>query len=157
MSSSTLTFDETPPRRPSLDDLGGGAKENDDVAPDPVRDPTAEDFNQMSKLLAALGRLMPVALLSVDISSGDHFLERVSCATTAHTTGTFTLTDNGAGDISITWPVGSFPPAVARPRAHVVGATPALIAAEAISSGVRVRTEDAAGNPVDVPFEVEIF
>lgn len=157
MSSNTLTFDESQPRRPALDDLGGGAKVNDDIAPDPVRDATAEDFNQISKLLAALARVMPVAQLSVRISAGTHFLERVSCAPSAPTTATFTLTDNGVGDISLTWPANTFPPTVAYPRAFVTGSTPALIAAEALANGVRVRTQDAAGAPVDVPFEVELF
>lgn len=157
MSSSTLTFDESPPRRPALEDLGGGAKENDDVAPDPVRDATAEDFNQMSKLLAALARVMPVAQLSVTLAAGVHVLERVSCAPSAPGLATFTLTDHGIGDISLTWPVGTFPPAVARHRAHVTGAVPALISAETLSDGVRVRTWDAAGAPVDVTFDVELF
>lgn len=157
MSSSTLTFDESPPRRPSLNDLGGGAKQNDDVAPDPVRDATAEDFNQMSKLLAALGRIMPVAQLSVTITAGAHVLERVSCAPSAPGLPTFALTDHGVGDISLTWPPGTFPPALARHRAYVTGATPALIAAETLVDGVRVRTRDAAGAPVDVTFDVELF
>jgi len=156
MSTNTLTFDESPPRRPGLDDVGGGQKVNDGGTPDPVRDPTAEDANQTALQLVALGKVMPVALLSV-ANSGAPALDRQSCAPTAPSLLTFTVTDNGVGDTSITWPAGTFPAPVAKPRAYVTGATPALIAAEAITNGVRVRTRDAAGAPVDVPFDVDVY
>ena len=57
MSTNTLTFDESPPRRPGLDDVGGGQKVNDGGTPDPIRDPTAEDANQTAKQLVAIGKV----------------------------------------------------------------------------------------------------
>jgi hypothetical protein len=164
MSSNTLTFDQTPPRRPTLADVGGGAKVNTSSrAPDPVRQATAEDFNQLSQQAAAAGRVMAVALLSVRISGGNHQLNKQSCAPSTTTLASFALIDHGVGDIEITWSNALFPPAQASPRAYVTGATPAIIAAEATTNttpntyGVRVRTQNAAGAPVDVPFDVDVY
>lgn len=47
-SSDTLTYDQTPPHRPAIDELGGGAKVNVAPEPDPVRQLRAEDINQLS-------------------------------------------------------------------------------------------------------------
>lgn len=159
MSTNTLTFDESPPRRPSIDDLGGGAKVNDEVLPpDPVRNATAEDFNQITKQVEASQRTLQAAVLTVRIGGGGaHSVQQQGCQPSGKSTGTFTLTDNGVGDISITWPANTFPAALADPVASVTGATPAMIAAEKITNGVRVRTKDAANAPVDVPFVVTVF
>jgi hypothetical protein len=104
MSSNTLTFDESPtPRRPTIDDLGGGAKQNATSVPDPVRQATAEDFNQTTKQIAAMGRVIPLATVFVTISAGVPTVSGVLAPGSSVSTGSFTLTDNGAGDTTISW------------------------------------------------------
>lgn len=110
MSSNTLTFDESPtPRRPTIDDLGGGAKQNATAAPDPVRQATAEDFNQTTRQIAAIGRVIPLATVFVTISGGTPSVSGVLAPGSAVLAGSFTLTDNGAGDTTISWPASLLP------------------------------------------------
>jgi hypothetical protein len=110
MSSNTLTFDESPtPRRPTIDDLGGGAKQNATSPPDPVRQATAEDFNQATKQIAAVGRVIPLATVFVTISAGVPTVSGVLAPGSSVTTGSFTLTDNGAGDTTISWAASLLP------------------------------------------------
>ncbi len=163
-SSDTLTYDQSPPRRPTLDDLGGGEKVNDGTSPpDPVRHLTAEDANQTAQQIAAIGRVMPVGRVSVRIGGGGaHVVDKQNCAPSAATLLSFTVTDHGTGDIEIRWAQSLFPPAQGNPVAHATGSNPALIATEATTQGsstygARVRTQNAAGAALDVPFELEIF
>lgn len=156
-SSNTLTYDQSPAHRPALSELGGGAKVNGTPAPDPVRMYTAEDCNQTAQQIAAIGRVMPVALVQVEQSAGAYTLVAVSCAPSTPTTSTFTLTKNGTGDVSITWPAGTFPSAVAKARAHVTGATPLMVAAEPVANGVRVRMKNDTGTATDSNFDVDIY
>lgn len=156
-SSDTLTYDQSPPHRPALDELGGGAKVNGRPAPDPVRMLTAEDCNQTARQLAALARVTPVAILQVEQSAGTYSKIASTAQPTGVTTATFTLTKNGTGDVSITWPAGTFPSPIAKPRAHVTGAAALLVATEQIANGARVRMQNAAGTPTDSHFDLEVF
>jgi uncharacterized phage protein gp47/JayE len=155
-STDTLTWDESPPRRPGLDDVGGGQKVNGIPAPDPVRMLTAEDVNQFSAQIAGMGRVVAACKISVRFSAGAPVLYKFSAPGSDVVSGTFTLTDNGTGDTSIEWPANTFPTLVVEGEATVNGATPAMIAVETISNGVRVRTEDDTGTAVDVAFTVTV-
>lgn len=152
MSSDLLTWDESPPRRPGIDDVGGGQKVNGVPAPDPVRMLTAEDCNQTAAQIAAMGRVVGVCKISVRFSGGTPVLYKFSAPGSDVETATFTITDNGTGDTSITWPANTFPTLVVEAEAFVNGATPAMIAAESITNGVRVRTKSDAGVANDIAF-----
>ena len=106
-SDHVLTFDQNPPHRAVLSELGGGEKENNaKYPPDPKKHPTAEDFNQISKQLAAANRVMPLARLWVKFNSGQPFVETVQAAGSTVVPGDFTCVDNGAGDTTIWWTTG---------------------------------------------------
>lgn len=157
-SSDTLTYDQTPPHRPALDELGGGAKVNGTPAPDPVRMLTAEDVNQASQQLAALGRVAPLAILQIEQSAGTYSKIAVTAQPTGVDLATFTLTKNGTGDVTVSWSSGVFPSPVAKPRAHVTGATPLLIATEQVSTtSARVRMVAHDNTATDSHFDLEIF
>ena len=116
MSSNTLTFDETVPRRPTLDDVGGGLKTNATQAPDPVRDATAEDFNQMSKLHVAACRTIPIATLFVTFAAGVPSITALLAPGTDVDATDFTVVDNGVGDTTIHWAVTKLPVRTGGPK-----------------------------------------
>lgn len=157
-SSDTLTYDDTPPHRPALDELGGGAKVNGLPAPDPVTMLRAEDVNQLSQQVAAIGRVMPVAVVQVDVSGIVYSATTVTCAPTGMTTANFNLVRNGAGDITITWTSDLLPSPVARPRVSVQGSTALLSAVESLSAvSCRVRLVNHANTATDSAFDLDIF
>lgn len=117
-SSNTLTFDQDPPHRPALNELGGGAKENSaQYPPDPVKHPTAEDDNQKSRQAEAFGRVAPLARLWVRIVAGTPAVYNVQALGNNVAIGSFTVTDNGVGDTIISWKTGTGAPAGALPAA----------------------------------------
>lgn len=156
-SSDTLTYDQAPPHRPGLDELGGGAKVNGTPAPDPVRQLRAEDVNQLSQQAAAVARVTPVAVLQVDQTAGAYTKAALSCQPTGVALADITVTKNGTGDVSVTWPSDAFPSKIANPRAYVVGTTPLLVAVEVIANGARVRLLNAAGAAADSAFDLDVF
>jgi hypothetical protein len=110
---TTVTFDESPPRRPALDDFGGADFEDDTSAP-PERGvhPSAEDFNQACLVAARLAGIAFVAQVEVSFSAGDPVLANFVSLVAGVTSETFTLTDNAAGNTSIEWPANTFPAGV---------------------------------------------
>lgn len=123
-ASNTLTFDDDPPHRASLDELGGGAKENNAAfPPDPVRHPTAEEFNQFGRQLEALNRVMPLAVLWVRINAGTPSIVTVQAVGSGVSVSSFTVTDVGVGETRITWKTGAGQPAGALPPAVGVKAS----------------------------------
>lgn len=158
MSSNTVTYDQVPPIRPGIDDVGGGNKQNATRPPDPQRSLTAEDWNQLSKQGVELAAVAPMAMLSVKFTAGAPVIDQMTgMGTAAKTIGTYTVTDNGNGDTSITWPAGTFPGRVAYHRAHLAGATVGMIACETLTNGVRVRTMTSAAIASDLPFVLDIM
>ena len=157
------TGDDGPelPRRPSTDDLGGDAKQdNSKYPPDDVEHFTAAGWNQKVKQLAALARVTPACVLEVRFSSGAPYVARCSAASSNVSNATFgTLTDNGTGDTTILWPADTFPPAVLSPSGLTILASSAAVRGgdvEEVANGVRVRTH-SAGSPADLPFTIQIW
>lgn len=102
--SNTLTFDETPPRRPGLSDITGGTKEDDPAhEPDPATMPTAAEDNQKSKQIAAHAKVADLAILTVTFSSGAPSIANVKALGTNITVDSFDVVDNGVGDTTIWW------------------------------------------------------
>jgi hypothetical protein len=152
------TYATTTPRRPSLDDLGGAGFENHPTHPPDRRTmPNAEEANQKAQNLAGLNRVCPLAVLYVTFAAGAPVLTTVRAMREGVLTSSFTLTDNAAGDTSITWaasllPGLTFPPTVSvaddveidRVRAYVV------------AGGVRVKTKLGATG-TDAAFVVTLL
>ncbi len=123
-SSDTLTFDDDPPHRAGLAELGGGAKENSvEFPPDPVKHPTAQDFNQASRQLEAVNRVMPLAILWVRVGGGSAFIHTLQAAGSNVVPGSFTVTIVGTGVTLVSWKTGTGAPAGALPAAVGVKAS----------------------------------
>jgi hypothetical protein len=146
-----LTYDIVPPRRPSLDDLGGVGFLDDQVyPPDAITMPHAKEMNQAHRQELAAHSVIPVLVLDIQFSAGTPSLAAFKCCSTIPVTGTFTFVDNGTGDTSITWPANTFPTPAYRPHGGITGATIGQISVEAIANGVRVRTANSAGAATDL-------
>lgn len=157
-SSNTLTYDDAAPHRPALSELGGGAKVNEQPEPDPVRQLRAEDINQLSQQAAAVARVTPIAVLQVDQTAGTYSKTSVSGQPAAAVLAAFTVTKNGTGDVTVSWTSGIFPSPIARHRAHVVGATPLLVATGYVSAtSARVRMVNHANTATESAFDLDIF
>lgn len=103
-ASNTPSWDQSVPRRPVIDDMGGGAKENHPTKPpNPVTMATAEDFNQTTKQVAALGRTVPLVRIFVTITAGVPAVSSVQAPGSSVAVGSFTVVDNGAGDTTLHW------------------------------------------------------
>jgi hypothetical protein len=149
------------PRRPSTDDLGGDAKQdNNEAPPDDVEHFTAAGWNQLVKQVAALARVTPACVLEIRFSSGTPYVARCSAASGVVNLATFgTPTDNGTGDTTILWPANTFPPAVLSPSGLTLLVTTSADRAgdvEEVSNGIRVRTK-AGGVATDIPFTIQIW
>jgi hypothetical protein len=136
------------PRRPSLADVGG-AKLEDDTKRPPNRSkhPYANQLNQWAKQIAAMGQVVPSLILSVEITAGAPAVVAFACPRGDLEIGDFTVTDNGTGDTTITWPADTLPPELTRPELTINQDTGALVGGTAVSvtNGVRVRTYNASG------------
>lgn len=119
-ASSDLTWDQDPPKRPTIADLGGATKENHPkYPPNAATDPTAEEFNQFAKQHAAVGKCQYLAKLHVQISGGDPSIVAVQAPGSNVEAGDFTIVDNGPGDTTIWWTTGTgglLPPTTGYPE-----------------------------------------
>lgn len=157
MTTNGNTWDLSPPQRPSLADFNGASK-SDEAAylPDPTTMPNAAEWNTMGRLLAAMGQMVPNASVSI-ASGGSPTVSSVRTAASAVNSGTFTVTRNGAGDVSITWPANTFPATLGPPRAFLNNAGSGMISAVAVTNGMRIRTYNAAGAATDLDFTADAF
>lgn len=152
---STSTFDATPPFRPGTADFNGCAKIDDaEFPPDAATMPSAIEYNKLCDLVIALGKVVSAGVISVGVAAGVYSVASFSAAGNGPVIGTFTVTKNGTGDVSITWPVNTFPPAVCAPEASLNHTVPAMITSYAITNGARVVMYNAAGAAADMPFTV---
>lgn len=146
------------PRRPSLDDVGGGAFVDDQTfPPDPGTMPSALMENQNEFQVAALAKVVAACVFSISFSGGTPSISQFSACSGLVITGTFTVVDNGTGDTSVTWPANTFPTPVAKPKGGITGATIGQIAVEQIANGVRIRTANAAGAATDLACTVDLY
>lgn len=106
ITSSVCTFDQSPPRRPLLEDLGGDQKENElGYEPDPITDPSADEYNQRAGFLAAIARIMFVARISVTWSGSAYTIASVGAApkSDTFTAGSITLANPSSGIVTLNW------------------------------------------------------
>ncbi len=147
------------PRRPSIDDLGGDAKQdNYEHPPDDAEHFTARGWNQLVKQVAALAKVAPSCKLEVRFSGGTPSVVRFSSPRGGLSLATFQATDNGVGDTTITWPADTFPDAVCSPTGLTLLSNAGAVVdghVEEVTNGIRVRTR-SGGAATDVPWTVEI-
>lgn len=149
-----------PPRRPTIEDLGGVAKENDaKFPPNPVTQPTAEDWNEKTRMLAAAWRTVPVAVIPVTFNAGAPTIGDVQCGNPALVAGNFTPIDNGPGDTTIEWAANTFPAAICSPVAIINMATGVWFVPTVIegTNQVRIQTADSSSTAADANFTLFIF
>lgn len=109
---STVTYDQDPPRRPTIDDLNGGALENDTAEPPAVGvDPDARAMNQSDRQVVALGNVSQCARIEVHFTAGVPSISGIWGLPTGLEADDFNVTDNGNGDTSITHTGGLLPAA----------------------------------------------
>lgn len=148
------TFDLTPPRRPGKTDFNDIQKQDDAKYPPNIRtQPNAAEWNTMEWLLIALGRVMPVCLISVAAGAITQFSSAGSNVSLA----TFTPTLVSPGVVEITWPADTFPPAIANPVASLNASVAGMITTEAITNGVRIRTFNSSGVATTLSFTVHVY
>jgi hypothetical protein len=140
---TTLTFDETPPRRPGIGDVGGGAKEDDvEFPPDPVTMPTAADANQMALQIVGLWAVSAAAIVHVTFSGSTPSIAGVFSPRTGLVAADFALTDNGLGDTSVVHAGGKLPPATFPAFALQVDDVEIdRVRAVPVTNGARVKTK----------------
>lgn len=166
-ATNDSTFDLDPPRRPGLSDLGGAQKENHPKRPpDPVKHPTAEEWNHFAKLLAKLGAIVPLARVYVRVTAGVPSIQNVVGMRSDLLAADLTLEDHGTGDTSIRWVApgtsgAKLPATLGAPDACIVQdlAAPGHLAFYTTVAGlpaVRVKTF-SAGVAADADFVVNIY
>jgi len=161
----TLTFDDNPPHRAALVELGGAGKENStDFPPNAVKHPTAQEFNQYAKQIAAFNRMTPLARLFIRIAGGVPSVLAVQAAGSTIATTDFTVVDNAAGDTTVWWTTGT---GGKLPAALGVGGLTitediaiteqrAILTSVSGNPAVRVVTK-AGGVATDASYTVEIY
>jgi hypothetical protein len=149
--------DAAAPQRISVEDLGGDQKINETGYTPGVDEPGANEWNNLVRMASALDKMTPLAIITTD-GAASPAIVAVKSKRTSIAASDFTVTDNGAGDITIEWEEGTLAPQTMEPRAYVHGATPHIVSATAPTAlSVRVYTTTQAGAAADVPVTVEIW
>lgn len=161
--ASDYSFNLTPPRRPSLADLGGAAKQDDAAyPPDPLTMVTAQNWNQFARFIEGAGKFQPFVAIEVRFAAGVPYIAAVtSMRSTLEVTSFVAPTDNGAGDTTVSFAAiaGQFPPANMPPEAYLIGDGDMRYPTTdtSVANTVRVRTRNSAGVLTDFPFVVRIY
>lgn len=154
---TTITYKQSPPRRPTIGDLDGGQLVDDPEFPPDPGDPSAGAANQRDMLLVAQQGMAEHTKLYITFSGGTPTKTGIRSLRDDLTTADFTVTDNGAGDTSITHTGGKLPADAWPAESKVVGNSgDATDNVELITNGWRVRTR-VGGTLADVPFVLKIF
>lgn len=161
-----LTWDGDPannvaPHRPSIAHLGDNDKENEPgFPPDPRYGITADGSNQRAWQLWALSKVVPAVKLSIRFDGGGapylHSVSGTMSEVSIVPGESFTVTDNGTGDTTISWSSDFMPPILTEPEACINGLTPGMISVQAGTQNVRVLTLSSAGAATNLPFTVSI-
>jgi hypothetical protein len=157
-----VTYDEVPPFRPTVDDMGGAKKKNVEpprTPPNPVRSVTAEDWNQAVQQVEALARVAPIAILTVRWTGFTPVIEQAAgMGAAAKNPATYTVTSTApfSADVNVSWPARTFPGRVCRHVARlaslVSGTMTGSITTEAFNNGVTVRQLDDTGGSPTSPY-----
>jgi hypothetical protein len=141
---STSTYEQTPPRRPALDDLNGGNLQNRaDFPPTPYEHPDARAMNQSDRQLVALAAISAAVGLHVTFPGGTPTIQVVMGVRTDLEAADFTITDHGNGDTTIVH-TGGMLPVKTLPVHSLTQADDTeidRIRAVPVTNGVRVKTK----------------
>jgi hypothetical protein len=108
---TTLTFDQSPAARPGTADVGTGSYTDDpEFPPDPNVFPSADYWNQLTKLVVAMGKVCPIAIVTVGFNAGTPQVTSAVGPGGSVAPGFFTLDDLGAGHTMVKWTTGTLPP-----------------------------------------------
>lgn len=160
--SRIATFQQTTPRRPGEGDVLAGAKTNSTPTV-PVNMASAEEWEQMARLLVAYGRMVPLVRATVTFPSGTPTFGVLVSTRDDVLASEFVLFDTAAGDTELRIPSAKFPALQHAIVCLADGAAGYLAPACELTSpgggfaGVRVRTRNAAGALADVAFSIEVF
>jgi hypothetical protein len=114
--SSIVTYDQDAPRRPTIDDLGGGAfQDHPQYPPNPTEHPSAGMFNQASKQIVAIARMTPSLKIQVEFIAGFPQITQLVTTGTTIKLSHFFITHNGDGDTTILLPPSKYPSQLTRP------------------------------------------
>ncbi|HEY1956686.1 MAG TPA: hypothetical protein VGH28_13795 [Polyangiaceae bacterium] len=155
---TTSPFDASPARRPTLQDLGGGAKTEEDPKPNPVTMITADDANQWGNVGAGVGAVCPLAIVVVTQTAGAYSVASVRAPGTGVVAGTFTVTKNATGDVTLSWTAGVLPGTIA---AHAslqggLGDYGAQVTLPSATS-VEIKIKDNSGTAQECSFTIFIY
>jgi len=157
-ASTTYPYDDAVPTRPTVEDLGGDDKTDDENFPPGAGEPEAAAWDNFVRLHAGAARMLPTARIGIYYNAGAPTIGALVAMRTSIAATDFVVTDNGVGDTTISWAAGILPDQIQSPMAAVNGTTPDLIkASKPTALSVNVVTTDHAGGAVDAPFTVEIF
>jgi hypothetical protein len=147
------------PRRPGIADVGGAAFVDDQTdPPDAQTMPSAAMENQGEFLAVAYGMMVPVLRMTVTWNGSAYVLTQFQCPSTLVSTGTFTVTRNSVGNISITWPANTLPASAGQPTSSFTLAAllnNATIGSKNITNGVQTFIT-AGGAGSDQSYTVEV-
>lgn len=156
-SPNKSPWDDTTAHRPSTADYEGCALLDHPTRPPvPSQHPTSAQLNTIGFTHVSIGKIVPNAIVSIN-GGASPTIAYQSQAPSAVTV--YTVTRNGPGDISITWPANTYPPPVQQPVAALnvqLGAFNYAIGAINIANGVRVVTTQTAAL-TDLSFTVQIY
>ena len=118
-ATATYTYDDTLPHRPSVDELGGDQKLDDEANPPGVYEPEGAAWNNMVRLHAAMARMLPSAIVSLTFPAGVPTVSALATMGRLVVAADFTLTDLGAGATLVEWAAGLLPEMEREPCAFV--------------------------------------
>ncbi len=149
------------PRRPSLDDLGGDQKINKTATPPGVTGPSAEEWNERTRLVQAMAGICPVLAGTIDFVAGAPVWVKFWCINTTVAKEDVTLSDNGVGDTTITYPEGKLPVSMMDPfpvmNEDTAATTISAVLDEATRT-IRVKTwDESAAAGVDTRCSVQVY
>jgi hypothetical protein len=146
-------------RRPTIADLGGADFVDDDDYP-PPRDgsePYATEYNATKKTVAAVARVVPNAILTIDFDGGAPFIDKLMAASTNLTAADFTLVDDGVGQTRIQWAAGTLPEIVCDPIASSGAPSGTHIVNVSVTGPTELSVHTFTGVYADIRFTVAIY
>jgi len=154
-ATATYTYDDTLPHRPSVDELGGDQKLDDEANPPGVYEPEGAAWNNMVRLHAAMARMLPSAIVSLAFPAGVPTVSALATMGRLVVAADFALTDVGNGVTRIEWSAGLLPDMEREPCAFVHAQGFEVGAAATGTREVTVHTT-AGGIGADAPVTVWI-
>ncbi len=155
---TTSPFDLNPARRPTVEDLGGGAKIDGPVKGDPITMIVADDANQWGLVGAGVGAVCPLAIVVVTQSAGTYSVAAVRSPGSGVVGATFTVTKNGTGDVTLSWASGALPGSVTCSASLQEGAGAyAYEATLPSATSARIKVKDNSGTAQECGFSLFVY